>query len=150
MSRVHTPKITPFLWFDQNAEEAARFYTSLFKNSRILEVTPMMVTFELEGQRLMALNGGPEYKFSEAISLYVSCDSQTEVDYYWEGLTARGGQEVQCGWLRDPYGLSWQIIPTALGRLMSSPDPAQNDRVLQAMLKMKKLDIPTLEQAARG
>ena len=139
-------KITPFLWFDKNAEEAARFYCSIFKNSGILNSNPMVVTFELERQRIMALNGGPMYKFTEAFSFFVSCDTQEEVDNFWEKLTA-DGQESRCGWLKDKYGLFWQIIPTVLGELMGGPDRAKAQRVLQAMLKMKKMDVKKLQNA---
>lgn len=152
------PKITPFLWFDNNAEEAANFYISIFKNSRILSVnrygeagpgpagTVMIVTFELEGQQFTALNGGPVFKFTEAISFFVSCETQEEVDELWDKLSA-GGQESQCGWLKDKFGLSWQIVPTALIELMGDPDPAKSQRVMQAMLQMKKIDIQGLKQA---
>jgi predicted 3-demethylubiquinone-9 3-methyltransferase (glyoxalase superfamily) len=146
-------KITPFLWFDHEAEEAMNFYTSIFKDSKVLSVTPgpdgtaMAVTFELEGQEFMALNAGPEFKFNEAISFFVSCQTQAEVDELWGTLTADGGEEGRCGWLKDKYGLSWQIIPTALGELMSDPDPEKAGRVMQTMLKMNKIDVPTLQQA---
>ncbi|MEO8358101.1 MAG: VOC family protein [Chloroflexota bacterium] len=146
-------KITPFLWFDKQAEEAMNFYTSIFKDSKVLSVTPgpdgtaMSVTFELQGQEFMALNAGPQFKFNEAVSFFVSCRTQTEVDGLWEKLTADGGEEGRCGWLKDKYGLSWQIIPTALGELMSDPDPEKAGRVVQAMLKMNKIDIPTLQKA---
>lgn len=154
-------KITPFLWFDDKAEEAMNFYTSIFKNSKILglnrlpEGTPgpagkvITGTFELEGQELMALNGGPEFKFNEAISFFVNCETQEEVDYYWDKLSA-GGEKSQCGWLKDKFGLSWQIVPTALGRLMGDPDPVKSARVMQAMLKMTKLDIAALQRAYDG
>jgi predicted 3-demethylubiquinone-9 3-methyltransferase (glyoxalase superfamily) len=153
-------KITTFLWFDDNAEEAANYYTSIFRNSKILNVarygdagpgpkgTVMTVVFELEGQEFIALNGGPQFKFTEAISLLVSCDSQKEVDELWSKLTA-GGEESMCGWLKDKFGLSWQIIPTALPRLLQDPDPKKAKRVMEAMLQMKKIDIARLE-AARG
>lgn len=153
-------KITPFLWFDNNAEEAAQFYTSVFKNSRILSVSRysdagpgpkgsvMVVSFQLEGQQFTALNGGPLFKFSEAFSFVVNCETQEEIDDYWNKLTSDGGQESQCGWLKDKFGFSWQIVPTALGRLMS--DPRKANRVMQALLQMKKLDIATLEDAADG
>lgn len=153
-------KITTYLWFDNQAEEAAAFYTSLFEDSRILEVhrygdagpgpagTAMMVTFELAGQRFLALNGGPEFTFTEAISLYVDCASQEEVDELWAKLT-EGGQESQCGWLKDRWGLSWQIIPKALPELLGSPDPAKAQQVMKAMLGMRKIDIKALEEAAR-
>ncbi len=146
-------KITPFLWFDNQAEEAMNFYTSIFKDSKVLSVTPgpdgtaMSVTFELQGQEFMALNAGPQFKFNEAVSFFVSCQTQAEVDELWEKLTADGGEEGRCGWLKDKYGLSWQIIPTALGELMSDPDPKKAGRVVQAMLKMNKIDVPTLQKA---
>src|SRR5262245_22080560 len=152
-------KITTFLWFDKEAEEAAQFYTSLFKNSKILSVarygdagpgpkgSVMTVAFQLEGQEFVALNGGPHFKFTEAISLVVNCESQKEVDELWSKLTA-GGQESDCGWLKDKYGLSWQITPTVLPRLLQDPDPQKAKRVMEAMLKMKKIDIPALERAA--
>lgn len=136
-------KITPFLWFDNKAQEAAQFYTSVFKNSKIINLSPMVSTFELEGQRFMALNGGPHFKFNEAVSLYVSCDSQEEIDEFWEKLTADGGQESQCGWLKDKYGLSWQIVPSILPELMSNPEKSQ--KVVAAFMKMKKFDIETLK-----
>lgn len=146
-------KITPFLWFDNQAEEAVNFYVSIFNNSEVLNMTPgpdgkvMMAVFQLEGQKFMALNGGPHHKFTEAISLYVDCKTQTEVDELWEKLTADGGEPGPCGWLKDKYGLSWQIIPTALGELMNDPDPAKAQRVVQAMLQMSKIDVATLQAA---
>jgi predicted 3-demethylubiquinone-9 3-methyltransferase (glyoxalase superfamily) len=155
-------KITPFLWFDSNAEEAARFYTSIFKNSKILNVSRygdagpgpkgsvMVVSFQLDGQQFTALNGGPKFKFSEAFSFVVNCENQREIDEYWNKLTAGGGQESQCGWLKDKFGFSWQIVPTALGTLMTDKDPKKANRVMQALLQMKKLDIATLERAAEG
>jgi predicted 3-demethylubiquinone-9 3-methyltransferase (glyoxalase superfamily) len=151
-------KITTFLWFDGNAEEAAKHYTSIFKNSKIVSVARygdagpgpkgavMTVTFQLEGQEFIALNGGARFKFTEAISLLVNCDTQKEVDELWSRLSA-GGEESQCGWLKDRYGLSWQIVPTALFRLMQDPDPERSKRVMEAMLQMKKIDIARLEQA---
>lgn len=139
-------KVTPFLWFDGKAEEAAKFYASIFKNSKIESVSPMSVTFELEGLKFMALNGGPQFTFNEAISFFVSCETQAEVDYFWKQLSA-GGKEVQCGWLKDKYGVSWQIVPTVLGELLSGEDAAKSQRVMQAMLKMVKLDIEKLKQA---
>lgn len=153
-----TQKITPFLWFDDKAEEAMNFYVSIFKNSRITSVsrygdagpgprgTVMTGTFQLEGQEFMALNGGPHFKFTEAISLFVNCETQQEVDELWEKLTA-GGQESQCGWLRDKYGLSWQIIPSALGKMLNDKDPKKSQRVMKAMLQMKKIDIKDLQEA---
>jgi predicted 3-demethylubiquinone-9 3-methyltransferase (glyoxalase superfamily) len=155
-------KIKTFLWFDANAEEAANHYVSIFKNSKILSVTRygdagpgpkgsvMTVNFQLEGQEFIALNGGPHFKFTEAISLLVNCDTQQEVDELWSKLSA-GGAESQCGWLKDKYGLSWQIIPTALFELMRDRDPGKSKRVMEAMLQMKKIDIGLLEKAyARG
>jgi predicted 3-demethylubiquinone-9 3-methyltransferase (glyoxalase superfamily) len=147
MTKVSTPKITPFLWFDHNAEEAVKFYTAVFKNSKVIQLHPLVSTFELEGQRLMALNGGPQFKFTEAISLFVNCDTQEEIDYYWEKLLSDGGKESQCGWLQDKFGLSWQIVPAILGELMSDSDRRKSERVMQAMLKMIKLDIKGLKQA---
>jgi predicted 3-demethylubiquinone-9 3-methyltransferase (glyoxalase superfamily) len=140
-------KIVTFLWYDGKAEEAAKFYVSLFKNSKILSVSPMSVTFQLEGQQFHALNGGPHYKFTPAISLFVNCETQAEVDDLWNKLSA-GGREDQCGWLQDKYGLSWQIIPTVLGRLLGDKNPKKANAALQAMLKMKKLDIAGLQRAA--
>lgn len=151
-------KITPFLWFAHQAEEAANFYVSIFPNSKVLKVVPftdagpgpagsaMTVAFQLEGQSFVALNGGPVFKFTEAISFVVNCQSQEEVDHYWEKLSA-GGAEVQCGWLKDKYGLSWQIVPTVLPELLSDPDPAKASRVMQAMFTMKKIDIRALREA---
>jgi len=146
-------KITPFLWFDTQAEEAMNFYVSVFKNARVLGVTPgpngiaQSVNFELEGQEFIGLNAGPQFKFNEAISFLVDCETQTEVDALWNKLTADGGEESMCGWLKDKYGLSWQIIPSALGRLLSDPNPEKAGRVLQAMLKMNKIDIQVLQDA---
>ena len=155
-------KITPFLWFDNQAEQAAQFYTSIFKNSKILNVSRygdagpgpkgsvMVVNFQLFGQDFTALNGGPLFKFSEAFSFVVNCENQQEIDEYWGKLTSGGGTEGDCGWLKDKFGFSWQIVPTALNRLLSDKDPEKVNRVMQAMLKMKKLDIATLQQAAAG
>jgi predicted 3-demethylubiquinone-9 3-methyltransferase (glyoxalase superfamily) len=152
-------KITTFLWFDNNAEEAVNLYVALFKNSKILNVTRygdagpgpkgsvMTCDFQLEGQKFIALNGGPHFKFTEAISLLVSCDSQEEVDDLWNKLIADGGTPSKCGWLKDKFGLSWQIIPTALMELMGDKDPAKSKRVMEAMLKMTKIDINALKQA---
>ena len=154
-------KITPFLWFDNNAEEAAQFYTSIFKNSKILDISRygdagpgpkgsvMVVKFQIAGQEVTALNGGPLFKFSEAFSFVVNCENQKEIDYFWNKLTADGGRESECGWLKDKFGVSWQIVPTALGNLMSG-DPKKANRVMQALFQMKKLDIARLEQAAEG
>jgi predicted 3-demethylubiquinone-9 3-methyltransferase (glyoxalase superfamily) len=145
-------KITPFLWFDDQAEEAMNFYVSVFKNSKVLNISPgpngkaFSVSFELDGEEFTALNGGPLFKFTEAISFFVNCETQGEVDYLWEKLTA-DGEEVQCGWLKDKFGLSWQIVPTALGELLGDPDPVKSQRVMQAMLKMKKIEIAGLKQA---
>lgn len=155
-------KITPNLWFDTEAEEAANFYISIFKDSEITEVTHygeagprpagmvLTVTFKLFGQEFLALNGGPDFKFNEAISLSVSCNSQDEVDEYWERLTTDGGEEGPCGWLKDKYGLSWQIIPTRLPELLQDPDSAKANRAMQAMLQMRKIVIADLEKAAQG
>ena len=154
-------RIVPFLWFDTNAEEAANFYVSIFKGSKIVstsrygETGPgpkgsvMVVTFELDGQELMALNGGPQFKFTEALSLLVNCKNQDEVDHYWETLSA-GGQEGPCGWLKDKFGLSWQVFPTVLGELLADKDPQKRERVMKAMLQMKKIDIAGLKRAAEG
>lgn len=145
-------KISPFLWFDNQAAEAAEFYTSIFKDSKIISKSPapdgsfMSVTFELEGVEFMALNAGPQFKFNESISFFVRCEDQEEVDYYWEKLTAGGGKESQCGWLKDKYGLSWQIIPDALDELLSDPDHEKSNYALQAMLKMKKIIVKDLQK----
>jgi predicted 3-demethylubiquinone-9 3-methyltransferase (glyoxalase superfamily) len=151
-------KITPFLWFDNQAEEAANFYVSLLKNSKIGSIrrygdagpgpkgSVMSVIFQLEGQEFFALNGGPHFKFTPAISLFVNCENQQEVDELWEKLSA-GGRKDRCGWLQDRYGLSWQIIPTALSQLMSDPDPTKSNRVMKAMLQMDKIDIARLKDA---
>jgi len=140
------PTITPFLWYDGKAEEATKFYISIFKDSKILSVSPMGTTFELNGQKFHTLNGGPMFKFTEAISLYVDCETQEEVDYYWEKLT-EGGAESRCGWLKDKYGLSWQIIPKTLIKLMNDPDPVKSKNVVNAMLQMKKIIIADLQKA---
>ena len=152
-------KISPFLWFDSNAEEAANFYVSIFKDSKILKIARygeagpgpagavMVVNFQIEGQDFIALNGGPLFKFSEAISFVINCQTQEEVDHYWNKLTA-GGQESQCGWLKDKYGLSWQVTPTILGELLADKDQKKAQRVMQAMLQMKKIDIAALKRAA--
>jgi predicted 3-demethylubiquinone-9 3-methyltransferase (glyoxalase superfamily) len=154
-------KIAPFLWFDSQAEEAASFYVSVFGNSRILHVarygatgpgpqgSVMTVAFELNGLRFVALNGGPQFSFSEAISFVVNCETQSEVDELWEKLSA-GGEEGRCGWLKDRYGLSWQVVPTVLPELLADPDPARSQRAIQAMLKMRKLDIAALRRAHAG
>lgn len=145
-------RITPFLWFDDKAEEAMHFYVSVFRDSKVLSVSPgpngtvMSVTFELDGQEFMALNAGPQFKFTEAISFFVSCKTQEEVDELWAKLSADGA-EGRCGWVKDKYGLWWQIIPTALGEMMGDKDRDKAGRVMQAMLKMNKIDIKTLEQA---
>ena len=140
-------RITPFLWFDGTAEEAMKFYVSVFPNSKVLSVSPMTVSFELEGQRFHGLNGGPRYHFNEAVSFLVDCETQEEVDTYWSKLTAGGGQPGQCGWLKDRFGLSWQIIPRVLGRLLGDQDRARAGRVMQAMLGMSKIDIAGLQRA---
>jgi predicted 3-demethylubiquinone-9 3-methyltransferase (glyoxalase superfamily) len=153
-------QITPFLWFDADAEQAVELYTSLFPGSRVTATTRygaagpgpeggvMTMQFELNGQKFVALNGGPAHRFTEAVSFVVECESQEEVDRYWEALTADGGEEGPCGWLKDRFGLSWQIVPTALPRLLTDPDPAKAQRVMGAMLQMKKIQIAELEQAA--
>jgi predicted 3-demethylubiquinone-9 3-methyltransferase (glyoxalase superfamily) len=157
-------KITPFLWFDNQAEEAARFYVSVFENSKITDVarygdegakasgqpkgSAMTVAFQLDGQEFVALNGGPHFKFSEAVSFVVNCTPQEEVDHFWEELSAGGDDKAQqCGWLKDKYGLSWQIVPTVLGEMLQDKDPKKSERVMQALLQMKKLDIATLKKA---
>jgi predicted 3-demethylubiquinone-9 3-methyltransferase (glyoxalase superfamily) len=155
-------KITPFLWFDGNAEEAVEHYLTLFPGSRVTNVvrwgkggpapegSVMNVSFELAGQSFHALNGGPAYKFTPAISLFVSCEDQKEVDGLWSRILANGGKEVQCGWITDKYGVSWQIIPAALPRLMGDPDPVKAGRVAQAMMTMQKIDVAALERAYAG
>jgi predicted 3-demethylubiquinone-9 3-methyltransferase (glyoxalase superfamily) len=160
-----TQRIAPCLWFDDQAEEAAKFYTGIFRGSKITQVSRygeagrevhgrpvgsvMVVAFELDGQAFTALNGGPVFKFNEAISLQISCETQAEVDHFWEKLSAGGDpQAQQCGWLKDRYGVSWQIIPSILPELMADPDPAKSARAMEAMLKMKKIDIATLKRAA--
>ena len=155
-------KITPFLWFDHQAEEAAKFYTSVFPGSAIHLVTNygegapmpagtvMTVAFELEGQKFTALNGGPHFKFTEAISFVVHCETQQEVDHYWDTLSADGGQVIQCGWLKDKFGVTWQIVPATFIEMMRDRDTERKSRVMKAMMKMKKLDIAELEAAWRG
>ena len=159
---MKTQKITPFLWFDDNAEEAVKFYVSIFKNSKIgrmtrygeegakvsgrPEGTVMTIAFQLEGQAFAALNGGPHFKFTEAISLVVNCKTQKEVDELWEKLS-EGGEEGQCGWLKDKYGLSWQIVPTVLSKMLQDKDPKKSERVMQALIQMRKFDIKRLKQA---
>lgn len=153
------PKITPFLWFDDNAEEAMAFYTAVFPNSSIGEIhrfgaevpgpegKALYATMTLDGTDVMVLNGGPYFSFTEAISLYVDCQDQGEVDYYWDALTADGGEPSQCGWLKDKFGLSWQIVPSALEELSTDPNPAKAAAVTQAMLKMTKIDVAKLQEA---
>jgi predicted 3-demethylubiquinone-9 3-methyltransferase (glyoxalase superfamily) len=155
-------KITPCLWFDGNAEEAAKFYTSIFKNSKIVNIlrcgeagpwpkgTALLVHFQLEGQDFQALNGGPEFKFNEAISLSVDCESQAEVDDLWDKLLADGGQPSQCSWLKDKFGVSWQIVPRILPQLLNDPNPEKARRAMQAMMQMSKIDVAKLKQAAEG
>jgi len=152
-------KITPFLWYDDKAEAAANFYVSIFKNSKILSVvrygeagpgpkgSVMTVEFELEGQKLVGLNGGPLFKFTEAVSFAISCETQEEVDYFWEKLTAEGGAESQCGWLKDRYGLSWQVVPTAVIEMLKDKDTAKSQRVMQAVMQMKRIDMSKAKQA---
>jgi predicted 3-demethylubiquinone-9 3-methyltransferase (glyoxalase superfamily) len=138
-------QIYPCLWFDGQAQAAAQFYCSIFKNSKITAENQMVATFELNGQKFMALNGGPDFKFNEAVSFVVDCETQAEIDHYWLSLTADGGSEGNCGWLKDKFGVSWQIVPTVLPRLLSNPDKAHN--VMQAYMKMNKFDIKALENA---
>jgi predicted 3-demethylubiquinone-9 3-methyltransferase (glyoxalase superfamily) len=156
------PQITPNLWFDTESQEAAEFYTSVFPNSEITNIsyygeagpreagTVLTVDFVLDGQRFTAINGGPQFTFSEAISLLITCSDQKEIDYYWTELTAEGGEESQCGWLRDRYGLSWQVIPAGMEALLGDPDKARGQRAMEAMLGMKKLDLAALQAAADG
>src|SRR5438105_3360433 len=162
-----TQRITPCLWFDSQGEEAAKFYTSVFKNSKIVEIsrygeagreihhrepgTVMTVAFELDGQTFTALNGGPLFKFTEAVSLQVNCETQEEVGYYWERLSAGGDEKAQqCGWLKDKYGLSWQVVPRALPEMLNDPDAGKSQRTMTAMLQMKKIDIAALKRAYAG
>jgi predicted 3-demethylubiquinone-9 3-methyltransferase (glyoxalase superfamily) len=154
-------KIHPFLWFNNNAEEAMNFYLSIFKNSKVLTITRygdagpgpkgtvMTAEFELDGEKFVALNGGPHFKFTEAVSFVVDCQSQEEVDYFWERLSA-GGEKSRCGWLKDKFGLSWQVVPTILGELMSNKDPEKSKRVMEAMLQMDKIEIEPLKRASEG
>ena len=159
-------KITPFLWFDNQAEEAAKFYTSVFKNSKIGKIlrydeasakaaggpvgSVLTIEFEIEGQKFTALNGGPEFKFNESISFMVNCDTQNEVDYFWEKLTADGGQESACGWLKDKFGASWQVVPRVLIEMLGDNDSEKSERVMKAMLQMQKIEIKTLKEAYAG
>jgi predicted 3-demethylubiquinone-9 3-methyltransferase (glyoxalase superfamily) len=149
-------KVTPFLWFDGKAEEAAKFYASVFGKSKVGKSVSgpdgkvMVVPFEIEGQPFTALNGGPQFKFNESVSFVVHCKDQEEVDYYWDKLVAGGGQESMCGWLKDKYGLSWQVVPTVLAEMMSDPDKEKSGRAMEAMLQMKKLDIAELQRAFAG
>ena len=142
--------ITPFLWFDNNVPEAVAFYTSVFPNAKVETAGDFMATFELEGQRFHALNGGPQFKFNEAVSFFISVETQEEVDYFWTRLTADGGKESQCGWLKDKFGLSWQVVPAALLRYISDPDRQKADRAMQAMLKMGKIILADIEKAFAG
>src|SRR4051794_41419192 len=155
-------KITPNLWFDSEAEEAANFYVSVFPNSRVVskahytEAAPdkagqvMVVEWELDGQRFVGINGGPQFQFSEAVSFQINCDDQEAIDYYWEKLTADGGEEGPCGWCKDKYGLSWQVVPTGMDELFADPDTSRAERAAKAMFAMKKVDVATLERAAAG
>ena len=159
-------KITPFLWFDDQAEEAVNFYTSLFKNSKIGRIfrnpqeaaektgrpvgSVLTIEFEIEGQKFVALNGGPLFKFNESVSFVINCETQEEVDYFWEKLTADGGEESQCGWLKDKFGLSWQVTPTVLIDMLHDQDPEKAERVMKAMLQMQKIEIPKLKAAYGG
>jgi predicted 3-demethylubiquinone-9 3-methyltransferase (glyoxalase superfamily) len=149
-------KISPFLWFDGKAEEAAKFYTGIFRNSRITNVLPgpggtvMGVSFELEGQEFMGLNGGPMFQFTPAVSFFIKCETQEEIDNYWTRLIEGGGEPQPCGWLKDKFGLSWQVVPNALGTLLQDKDPARAQRTMEAMMKMSKLDIAALKKAYDG
>jgi len=159
-------KITPFLWFDHQAEEAAKFYTSVFKNSKVGKIlrydeaaaqaaggavgSVLTIEFEIEGQKFTALNGGPQFKFNESVSFVVNCKTQEEVDYFWEKLTAGGGQESECGWLKDKFGLSWQVIPTVLIDMLNDKDPKKAGRVMKAMMQMQKIEINKLKAAYAG
>jgi predicted 3-demethylubiquinone-9 3-methyltransferase (glyoxalase superfamily) len=159
-------KITPFLWFDHQAEEAAKFYTSVFKNSKVGRIlrydeatakaaggpvgSVLTIEFEIEGQKFTALNGGPQFKFNESVSFVVYCQAQDEVDYFWQKLTADGGQESECGWLRDKFGLSWQVTPTVLIEMLQDKDPKKSGRVMNAMMQMQKIDISKLKAAYAG
>lgn len=157
-----TQRITPNLWFDTESEEAAAFYVSVFPNSRIVAVTHytanapreegmvMTVEFELDGQRVVAINGGPDFKFNEAVSLQIDCDGQDQVDHFWTALTADGGEEGPCGWLKDRYGVSWQVTPRGMDEVFADPDRAKAERAMAAMLRMKKLDVAELRRAADG
>lgn len=165
MSTIKQQKITPCLWFDTQAEEAAKFYTSIFENSRIKRISRygkagrevhgkeagsvMVVEFEIEGQTFIALNGGPQFKFDEAVSFQVFCESQEEIDYFWSKLS-RGGKEGSCGWLKDKFGLSWQVVPSVLPQMMTDADGAKSDRIMNAVLKMKKFDVDALQRANAG
>jgi predicted 3-demethylubiquinone-9 3-methyltransferase (glyoxalase superfamily) len=160
-TQPHPQKISTFLWFDNNAEEAVKFYVSIFKNSKVLNTTRygdvgpgpkgtvMTIAFELDGEEFMALNGGPQFKFTEAVSLVVHCQTQEEVDYFWERLS-EGGEKVECGWLKDKFGLSWQIVPDVFLELIQDSDTQKSQRVMKAMMQMKKLDIEKVKQAAAG
>lgn len=150
------PKISPFLWFDGKAEEAATFYTGIFRNSRITQRMPgpggmlMGISFEIEGQEFMGLNGGPMYQFTPAVSFFIKCETQEEVDHYWTRLVEGGGEHQPCGWLKDRFGLSWQVVPNALGAMLQDKDPAKAQRTMEAMMKMSKLDIAALRKAYDG
>jgi predicted 3-demethylubiquinone-9 3-methyltransferase (glyoxalase superfamily) len=155
MATIKKSKITPFLWYNDNLEEAVKFYTSIFKKSKVLSMPRMgngkvfTATFELEGQRFMGLNGGPQFKFNESLSFFVDCKTQKEVDYFWEKLS-KGGEKSRCGWLKDKFGLSWQIVPEQLGKYLYGKDPVRAKRVMDAMIKMNKIEIKKLEEAYKG
>lgn len=156
------PSITPSLWFDTQAEDAANFYVSIFKNSRIVSTTHyndagpreagtvLTVEWELDGRRFVGINGGPQFTFDEAVSFMIECESQDEVDYYWERLTADGGEEGQCGWLKDRFGLSWQVVPKGMAEALNDPDPERAQRAMAAMLSMRKIDVEAIRRAAAG
>jgi predicted 3-demethylubiquinone-9 3-methyltransferase (glyoxalase superfamily) len=162
MPQLTTPTIVPNLWFDTEAEDAAALYCSIFPGSRVVDVhhygpagpgpegTVMLVVFELGGMRFTAINGGPQFPFTEAVSLEIVCRDQEEVDHYWDALLDGGGEESRCGWLRDRFGLSWQVVPEGMGRILGDPDPARAQRAVEAMLGMRKLDLAALEAAAAG
>lgn len=150
MAEISFQKIKPYLWFDQQAQEAATFYCALFQNGRIISSAPMMVEFELEGLRFLALNGGPMFKFTEAISLFVLCEDQAEVDHFWNGLTADGGAESRCGWCKDKFGLSWQIVPKRFMEMMETGTPEQTQSVMDAMMPMHKMIVSDFEAAFNG
>jgi len=150
LQEFHMPTITPFLWFDGQAQDAMTFYTSIFKDSKVISSNPMSVQFELLGQRFIGLNAGPHHKFTPAVSFFIEVETQAEIDNYWNKLLEGGGRPDQCGWLQDKFGLSWQVIPKALPQLLMDPDPAKAKRALDAMLKMSKIDLAEMQRAHAG